>query len=158
MSNMNLTKTPVWNQRPTKLRQHGPHQNIVWNQEPTKLSEQHGPHQNTGVKPGAHEVEWATWTSPKHRCETRSPRSWVCVVRYLVFCVMFYRSLFVLLSFFFWSLHCLSFTLRFQITCLVGIFSFICMFYRSLFVLFLLIIALSVLHLTVSDYLFGRYL
>ena len=32
----------------------------------------------------------------------------VRVARSLVFCVMFYRSLFVLLSFFFWLLRCLS--------------------------------------------------
>jgi hypothetical protein len=35
--------------------------------------------------------------------------SGVRVTRSLVFCVVFCRSLFVLLSFFFWSLCCLSF-------------------------------------------------
>ena len=40
----------------------------------------------------------------------------VRVVRSLDFCVMFYRSLFVLLSFFFWSLYCLSFHLQILIT------------------------------------------
>jgi hypothetical protein len=38
----------------------------------------------------------------------------VCVARPFVFCVMFCRSLFVLLSIFFWQLYCLSFKLRFQ--------------------------------------------
>ena len=33
----------------------------------------------------------------------------VHVARSLVFCIMFYSSLFVLLSFFFWPLYCLSF-------------------------------------------------
>jgi len=41
----------------------------------------------------------------------------VRVIRSLVFCVMFCRSLFVLLSFYFWSLYCLSyFYLRILIT------------------------------------------
>ena len=35
--------------------------------------------------------------------------SWVCVARSSVFCVMFCRSLFLLLFFFFWPLYCLSF-------------------------------------------------
>ena len=35
--------------------------------------------------------------------------SYVRVTRYLVFCVMFYRLLFVFLSFFVWPLCCLSF-------------------------------------------------
>jgi hypothetical protein len=35
--------------------------------------------------------------------------SWVCVARSSVFGVMFCRSLFILLFFFFWSLYCLSF-------------------------------------------------
>jgi len=38
----------------------------------------------------------------------------------LVFCVVFCRSLFVLLSFFIWSLRCLSFDLRLLITHLVS--------------------------------------
>ena len=38
----------------------------------------------------------------------------VCVARPLVFCVMFCRSLFVLLSIFPWQLYCLSFKLRLQ--------------------------------------------
>jgi len=38
----------------------------------------------------------------------------VCVVRPLVFCLMFCKSLFVLLSIFFWQLYCLSFKIRLQ--------------------------------------------
>jgi hypothetical protein len=38
----------------------------------------------------------------------------------LVFCVLFYRSLFVLLSFFFWSLYCLFFHLQLLITRLIS--------------------------------------
>jgi hypothetical protein len=46
----------------------------------------------------------------------------VCVTWSLVFCAMICRSLFVLLSFFFWPLHCLSlFDLRLLITPLVSI-------------------------------------
>ena len=45
----------------------------------------------------------------------------VHATRSLVLCVMFYRSLFVLLSFFFWPLCCLSFfDLRILITHLVS--------------------------------------
>ena len=44
----------------------------------------------------------------------------VRVARSLVFCVMFCRSLYVLLSFFFWPLCCLSFDLRILITPLVS--------------------------------------
>jgi hypothetical protein len=45
----------------------------------------------------------------------------VRVARSLVFCVMFCRSLFVLLLFFYWSLHCLSFfDLRLLVTPLVS--------------------------------------
>ena len=47
--------------------------------------------------------------------------SGICVARSLVFCVMFCGSLFVLLSFFFWTLCCLSFfDLRILITPLVS--------------------------------------
>jgi hypothetical protein len=45
---------------------------------------------------------------------------WVHVTRSLVFCVMFCRSLFVHLSFFFWPLCCLSFDLQILITPLVS--------------------------------------
>jgi len=41
-------------------------------------------------------------------------------IRSLVFCVMFCRSLLVLLSFFFWSICCLSFDLRLLIDALVS--------------------------------------
>jgi hypothetical protein len=68
--------------------------------------------------------------------------SGVRVTLYIVFCVMFWRSFFVLLYFFFWSLCCLFFDLRLLIAPLVSsncscysTFSFICMFCRSLFVL-----------------------
>jgi len=42
------------------------------------------------------------------------------VARSLVFCVVFCRSLFALLSFFFWSLCCLSFNLQLLITLLIS--------------------------------------
>ena len=45
--------------------------------------------------------------------------SGVCAARSLVFCVVFCRSLFVLLSFIFWPFHCLPFDLQFLITPLV---------------------------------------
>ena len=46
---------------------------------------------------------------------------WDSVARSLIFCAMFCRSLFVLLSFFFWPLCCLSFfDLRILITPLVS--------------------------------------
>jgi hypothetical protein len=44
----------------------------------------------------------------------------VCVAQFLVFCVVFCRSLLVLLSLFFWSLCCLSFDLRLLIIPLVS--------------------------------------
>ena len=59
---------------------------------------------------------------------------WASCCTTLVFCVVFCRSLFILLPFFFWLLHCLffcSFPFGYCIVCS--------------FVLFLLIIALSVL-------------
>ena len=59
---------------------------------------------------------------------------WASCCTTLVFCVVFCRSLFILLPFFFWLLHCLffcSFSFDYCIVCS--------------FVLFLLIIALSVL-------------
>ena len=43
-----------------------------------------------------------------------------CIARSLVFRVVFCRSLFVLLSFFFWSLCCLSFELGMLITPLIS--------------------------------------
>ena len=57
----------------------------------------------TGTTSGA-----GTATPPEH---LRSPPvfSWVRVSRSLVLCVMFCILLFVLLSFFFWPLRCLSF-------------------------------------------------
>ena len=50
--------------------------------------------------------------------------SGVRVARSVVFCVLFVRSLFVLLSFFIWSLCCLSFDLRILSTPLVSSNSF----------------------------------
>jgi len=44
----------------------------------------------------------------------------ICVVRSSIFCVMFCRSLFAFLSFFFWPLCCLSFVLRILVTRLVS--------------------------------------
>ena len=67
----------------------------------------------------------------------------------LVFCVMFCKSLFVLLSPFFWLLYCLSFYLRLLINPLVSS-NFCCPF-----VSFLLTIVLSVLHFTAAGYLFS---
>jgi hypothetical protein len=50
-----------------------------------------------------------------------TPGLWFCVARCLVFCVVYYRSLFVFLCFFLWSLFCLSFCeLRLLITSLVS--------------------------------------
>ena len=49
--------------------------------------------------------------------------SGVRVTRSSVSCVMFCRSLFVLLSFFFWSLCCLSFNLRNMVTPLLSSYS-----------------------------------
>jgi hypothetical protein len=46
--------------------------------------------------------------------------SGVCVARSLVFRVVLCRSLFVILSFFFWPLCCLSFDLRILLTSLVS--------------------------------------
>ena len=77
--------------------------------------------------------------------------------RSLVFCVMFYRSLFVLLSFFFWSLRCLSFSFVHCVVCLfllvivlsVFFFCLLCCpsfsFDHCIVCLFLLAIVLSVL-------------
>ena len=61
----------------------------------------------TGVTIGA-----AT-TYPSVFCKFRVSQS-------LVFCVVFRITLFVILSFFFWALHCLSFYLWFLITHLVS--------------------------------------
>jgi len=60
-------------------------------------------------------VEQELFTLPEH---LRSPPvfSGVRFTRYLVLCVMFCRSLFVLLYFFFWPLFCLSFDLQILIT------------------------------------------
>ena len=92
--------------------------------------------------------------------------SGVRVTLSLVLCVMFYRPLFVLLSFLAWPLCWLSFfDLRILLTHLLSI-TFCLGLCRSLFVLFafsighcfvcpfLLVIVLSVLRFTASDYLF----
>ena len=64
-------------------------------------------------------VEQELLTLPDH---LSSPPvcSGVRVARSVVFCVVFCRSLFVLLSFFFWPLCCLSFDLQILITPLVS--------------------------------------
>ena len=64
-------------------------------------------------------VEQVLPTLPEH---LRSPPvfSGVCVTRSLVFCVVFCRSLFVLLSLFTWPLCCLFFDLRIIITPLIS--------------------------------------
>jgi hypothetical protein len=76
------------------------------------------------------------------------------------FICMFCRSLFVFLCFFFLPLCCLFFTLQILITCLVSIGH--CVVCPSLYrfwlpVWYLLVIVLSVLRFTDSDYLFGIY-
>jgi hypothetical protein len=53
-------------------------------------------------------VEQELLTLPEHP-SSNPVFSWVRVIRSFVLCVMFCWSLFVLLSFFFWSLCCLSF-------------------------------------------------
>jgi hypothetical protein len=64
-------------------------------------------------------VEQELLTLPEH-LSSPTVINEVCVTRSLVFCVMFCRSLFILLSFSVWSLCCLSFfELRIMITPLV---------------------------------------
>jgi hypothetical protein len=53
-------------------------------------------------------VEQQLLTLAEHNISSLTVYSWICVAQSLVFCVMFCRSLFVLLSFFFWPLYCLS--------------------------------------------------
>ena len=52
---------------------------------------------------------WAEITHPSWAHEFTSWFCGICVVQSLVFCVVFSRSLFVLLFFFLWLLHCLPF-------------------------------------------------
>ena len=66
----------------------------------------------TKNKTGEDVISWKT-------CALSNCFSVVCVVRSLVFCVMFYRSLFIFLSFFL-PLYCLSFNLRFLIYLLIS--------------------------------------
>jgi hypothetical protein len=57
-------------------------------------------------------LNWDTTQRHKNKQKHQSSLqlfSGVYVARSLVFCVMFYSSLFVLLSFLFWPLYCLSF-------------------------------------------------
>jgi hypothetical protein len=82
----------------------------------------------------------------------------VRVTRSLVLCVMFCRSLFVLLSFFLWPLCCLYFDLRILITSLVSCGH--CVVCPSIYgfwlpLWYLVAIVLSVLLFTDSDYSFG---
>jgi len=50
------------------------------------------------------------YPSRAHRHEVTAGILGVRVIQSLVFCVVFCRMVFVPLSFFFWLLHCLSFT------------------------------------------------
>ena len=83
------------------------------------------------------------------RCSCYSIYSFMC---------MLCRSLFVLLSFFFWPLYCLSFfDVRILITPLVSsnsslFYVYVLYIVACPFALFLLAIVLSVLRFTVSDY------
>ena len=67
----------------------------------------------TGVTCGAETV------NPSRTPQLTPAFNWVHIARSIVFCVMFYRSLFVFVSFFFWPLCCLSFDLRLLLTLLV---------------------------------------
>ena len=67
----------------------------------------------TGVTCGA-------GTAYPSRAPEFTPSFEVHVARSLVFCVMFCRSLFVLLSYFIWPLCCLFFDWRLLITCLIS--------------------------------------
>ena len=83
---------------------------------------------------------------------------WVHATQSLVLCVMFGRSLFVLLSFFIWSLCCLSFDLRILVTPLVSYGH--CIVCPSIYgfwlpLWYLMVIVLSVLLCTDSGYPFG---
>jgi hypothetical protein len=85
----------------------------------------------------------------------------VRVARSLVFCVMFCRSLFVLLLFFYWSLHCLSFfDLRLLVTPLVSCgHCIVCYssdygFWLPLWYLVDIVLS-AILRITVSGYPFG---
>ena len=76
-------------------------------------------------------------TLPEHLSST-SVFSRVRVTRSLVFCVMFCRSLFVLLSFFVWPLCCLSFDVQILITSLWYLQTLLyeCLFWNSFFCFF----------------------
>ena len=85
---------------------------------------------------------------------------WFVLPDLLVFWVMFCRSLFVLLSFFFWPLCCMSYDLRLLITPLVSfghcvVCPMIYVFWLPLW--YLLAIVLYVLWFTSSDYPFGIF-
>ena len=57
-------------------------------------------------------------------------------VRSLVFCVVFCRSLFVLLSFFFWPLYCLFFDLRLKPNFITVLLTFLWFPFRYVLVIF----------------------
>ena len=82
-------------------------------------------------------VEQELPTLPEHLSST-PVFSRVGVTRSLVFCVMFCRSLFVLLSFFIWSLCCLSFDVQILITSLWYLQTFLyeCLFWNIFFLFF----------------------
>ena len=106
--------------------------------------------QNKTILKWTRSVHWQSFQSVTCESRTAYPSKapeftpsfvGVCVARCLLFCVMFSRSLlFVFLSFFFWSLCCLSFSFGHCVVCL-----------------FLLAIVLSVLRITASDCPFGIF-
>jgi hypothetical protein len=67
------------------------------------------------IWPDDHRIEHGTALQCKTKnssCHRQSSvRVWsgICAAKSSVFCVVFYRSLFIVLSFLFWSLHCLPF-------------------------------------------------
>ena len=85
-----------------------------------------------------------------------------CVARFLVLCVVFYRSLFVLLSFFFRPLYCLFFFVLWPLITPLVSFGH-CIVCSSLYyglwlpLWYLSAIVLSVLRFTASDYPFGIF-
>jgi hypothetical protein len=66
--------------------------------------------QHNGKKTKQQTTIYKTYTLSEHQSSSMI-FSGVLVARSLLFCVVFCRSLFVLLPLFFWSLHCLSFNL-----------------------------------------------
>jgi len=74
-----------------------------------------------GKKIGTTGATSETWTNFPSRTSDFTPSFYeVSVAQYLVFCVVLCRSLFVLLSFFFWPLYFLSFNILLLITPLIS--------------------------------------